>query len=62
MTEKLRAFGFESSNSQISPRDVFLERIIKGMERKQEVWTWLEEWLVLRELIVNTDFSTTSST
>ncbi|MUG95796.1 hypothetical protein F7734_26940 [Scytonema sp. UIC 10036] len=62
MTEKLRVFGFESSNSQISPRDVFLERIIKGMERKQEVWIWLEEWRMLRELIINTDFSTTSPT
>lgn len=56
MTDKLREFGFESSNSQISPTDVFLERTIKGMERAEEIWTWLPEWQELRNLIISYNF------
>jgi hypothetical protein len=61
MTNKFREFGFESSKPQISPTNVFLERIIKGVEKAEQVWTWLPEWQALRELIINTDFSTFSS-
>lgn len=60
MKDKLREFGFESSNPQESSTNVFLERIIKGVERAEQVWAWLPEWQMLRELIINTDFSTSS--
>ncbi|MDJ0797407.1 MAG: hypothetical protein QNJ51_11350 [Calothrix sp. MO_167.B12] len=56
MTEKLREFGFESSDPTITPSEKFIERIIKCMERAEEVWTWLPEWARLRELIINTNF------
>ncbi len=56
MTEKLREFGFETSNPQSTPSEVFIERIIKRMEKAEEVWTWLPEWEELRKLIINTNF------
>ncbi len=56
MRNSLREFGFETSNSQTSPQEVFLERVIKGMERAEEVWTWLPEWQELRNLIINSSF------
>lgn len=56
MRDSLSKFGFESSQPQISPQDVFLERVIKGMEKAEEVWTWLPEWQELRKLIINTTF------
>ena len=35
----------------------FTERIVKQLERAEEVWTWLPEWTVLRKLLEDTDFS-----
>ncbi len=47
MREQLSSFGFESPL-------VFRQRILKGIEDSAEdVWTWLPEWLRLRELIAS---------
>jgi len=49
MKDRLREFGFESKE----PVDEFIERILIGIERSENIWTWLPEWEKLRELIVN---------
>ncbi len=47
MREQLSSFGFESPL-------MFRQRILKGIEDSAEdVWTWLPEWLRLRELITS---------
>ena len=56
MKNSLREFGFASSQPQISPQDIFIERVIKGIERAEEVWNWLPEWQQLRNLIINSIF------
>lgn len=35
---------------------VFRERIVKGIERSPDVWTWLPEWNQLRQLVRQTPF------
>ncbi|GAB4275902.1 MAG: hypothetical protein Fur0025_00520 [Oscillatoriaceae cyanobacterium] len=58
MREKLRTFGFEPPpDSNWSPEQVFLEKIVNKMERLDQVWQWLPEWTTLRQLIENTNFS-----
>lgn len=52
MREDLINFGFDFDN----PIHQFLERIITRIERAEEVWTWLPEWQMLRELITNSSF------
>lgn len=57
MQSKLTEFGFEPTAPGVnSPIPVFLERIVSRIERSEEVWTWLSEWRILRELIINTNF------
>jgi hypothetical protein len=34
----------------------FTERVVQQLERAENVWTWLPEWAVLRELLESTDF------
>ncbi|MEB3829700.1 hypothetical protein LKK83_19720 [Phormidium sp. CCY1219] len=62
MRDNLRGVGFEPSpNSNYSPEEVFLERIVTRIEQKPDnVWEWLPEWQNLRRLIEETDFSTVS--
>ena len=57
MQSKLTEFEFEPTAPGVqSPIPVFLERIVSRIERSEEVWTWLSEWKILRELIINTNF------
>jgi len=35
---------------------VFRERVIKGIEKSQDVWTWLPEWSELRQLVQSATF------
>lgn len=34
----------------------FTERIVKQIERAEDMWTWLSEWDALRKMLENTDF------
>ncbi|ACK70044.1 hypothetical protein PCC7424_1605 [Gloeothece citriformis PCC 7424] len=61
MKTQLEEFGFESNDPKItSPIPVFLEKVVSRLERSEEVWKWLPEWQALRELIINTDFYSSS--
>lgn len=35
----------------------FTERIVKQIERAEDIWTWLPEWEILHTLLKNTDLS-----
>ncbi|MBD2387537.1 DUF4435 domain-containing protein [Cylindrospermum sp. FACHB-282] len=57
MENKLREFGFESKASGVnSPIPVFLDQVVKKIEREEDVWKWLPEWEVLREEFINASF------
>jgi hypothetical protein len=53
MTEPLRGLNFDPSNPKISPTEMFLERILVGIERSQDVWNWLPEWQELRQQLID---------
>lgn len=38
----------------------FTERIIKQIEREENIWNWLPEWSALRKLLEDTDFESAS--
>lgn len=38
----------------------FTERIVQQIERANDVWTWMPEWAVLRDLLENTDINVSS--
>ncbi|MEQ9001376.1 MAG: hypothetical protein RID53_33360 [Coleofasciculus sp. B1-GNL1-01] len=57
MRAKLREWRFEPAvSSDLSPEDVFVEKIVSRIERLDNVWEWLPEWTILRQLIEETDF------
>lgn len=57
MRNKLTQFGFESTAPNVhSPVPVFLERIVKRIERAEDVWLWLPEWQAFREEFINASF------
>lgn len=58
MQNKLSEFGFVPTTSGVnSSITIFLNTIVKTMEQKEEVWTWLPEWQAMRNQITNTTFS-----
>lgn len=58
MRHDLIKFEFEPpTNSEYSPEEFFLEKIVSRLERLDRVWEWLPEWMMLRRLIEETDFS-----
>jgi hypothetical protein len=58
MQDKLVKFGFIPTAPGVkSSIPVFLEKIVKSMEREEDNWKWLPEWQSLRSKVVNTSFS-----
>lgn len=51
MKNDLEKFGFDPKD----PIPTFLERVLQGIERSEDVWTWMPEWQKLRESITNFD-------
>jgi len=60
LSDDLKRLEFDSNDHKNTPIDVFIERILKGIEsdRVEEPWKLLAEWAALRKLIINTDFAT----
>ena len=57
----LEEFGFQSSEPGTNSTDAFLKRIENGIAKMDDPWTLIPEWQELRQLIINTNFSTQST-